>query len=280
MDINELNNMLKKLGLIALTLLFVDLGFAQNEDSAVYRQFKVREVITKLRMPMMQSKDTCIYRIQKINEKGWLTEVSEDNLCMGWNSKRVTNYTYDSLGRIVGVSITNNDKMETKLELKHDKYHRVVEEIYTWFEPFQNSSLSKTIYFGAGQNADSAVNITYVDKDTFVRRSKNYYVGEKLVKSEERSDTSEKLTSMTVLKYNNQDQLIRFEFSNFEAFDQDQVTTYTYHEDGKVLRSEDVLYNTAAEFFYYKTGVPGVTFYYNKFGDLEREEFYQYKHYR
>jgi len=272
--------MIKKIVLLIFIGACSLLTFGQNEDSAVYRKYNIRVIKTQLRMPMMKNRDTCLYRVQQINRKGWLTQVVEDNYCMGWASKRITDYEYDDLGRMIHIRITNNDQMETDLVLEHDSFNRVVKEKYTWFEPFQDFSISKTEYFGDPNQPDSAINTTFVNGDTVIRRVHNFYNGHLLVKSEERSDTSSRILAQTVMKYNKNKQLIRYEYSNFESYDQDQVITYTYHPNGKVHRSEDVIYETAAEFYYYKTDVPGVTFYYNKFGDLEREEFYKYEYYK
>lgn len=254
---------------------------AQNDDSTLYRNNKVKTVIVGVMIPVLVSNDdTCMFRVSYINRRGLADSIVEDQNCMGWDRRAEYHFRYDSMNNMTQMDILANDAMESRLLLEYDSAGRISSEAFTYFEPYQETNHTRNIYYGPPARPDSVYYITISAKDTTVIRKRNRYNPEgKLIRVEEFPDTADKMLSMTVYKYDTRNRLIRYEYTNFERYDADQVTTYTYDENERIFRTEDQLYNSAAEFYYYKNGLLGKAFYYNRFGQTEREELYLYQFY-
>lgn len=233
-----------------------------------------------LRLPMLINKtDTCLYRERHIDKNGLTSTLIVDNNCLGYSTKMVTDYTYDDDGRVIGIRVLENDKIQVLVSYEFDDLGREVKEIYKWFDPFPDSSVNVTSYSSYEEQYDSAVTTTYVQGDTITTIRKYEWNGAKKSKVKEFNGETGKQVSQTVFKYDLENRLSRYEFSHFEEYDVDDVTTYTYNDKGRIFRTEDILNDTKAEFYYYHSGLKGKSFYYNKFGDLEREELYEYEFY-
>lgn len=251
----------------------------QNDDSTLYRTNRVKTVIVGVMIPVLvNNTDTCMFRVSYINELGLADSIVEDHNCMGWDRRAEYHFRYDSLRNMTQMEVLSNDAMESHLKLAYDSAGRVIDEVYTFFEPEQLTNYTSISHFGDLNRPDSGHYFTISGVDTLLVRKRNYYTKTgKLSKVEEFSGKEGKMTSLTVFKYDERDRLIRFEYSNFERYDADQVTNYTYDENDRVFRTEDQLYNSAAEFYYYKNGLLGKAFYYNRFGQMEKEELYLYQ---
>jgi len=269
--------MRKFLPLIAL-FLTTTFTHAVNEDSSYFRKYKVTNVKVMLRLPMLINKtDTCLFREREINDKGLTTKMIMDNGCLGYESRVETSYTYDERDNIVGIQVMENDKIQALVSYEFDSLNREVKEVYRWFEPYPDSSTNITTYSSMDKEFDSLVTMTFVQGDTLINKRKYFWNNGKKIKIAEFNGVTGKQVSQTIFKYDLQNRLSRYEYSNFEEYDVDQVTTYTYNDKGRVYRTEDVLNEMKAEFYYYHSGLKGKSFYYNKFGDLEREELYEYE---
>jgi hypothetical protein len=217
--------------------------------------------------------------VQQVNEFGLLTSLYQNSNCLGWGTAVETLFEYDSLRRLVGIQSLVNDKVQSVIKFELDSFGRILTERLAYFGDEVEERTTNTVYFGKGRLEDSSVATTQFEGQQIVRRTKNFYDNQKLVKTEVRDGESDKMVSMVVMKYQKDGKLFRYEYTDFESFDSDEVTEYKYNEEGQLSRSDDILYGTAGDFYYYKNGLLGKVFYYNKFGQMDKEMLHEYEFY-
>lgn len=261
-------------------LAFAFTGYAQNSDSTLYRTHKVKKVVTRLKLPLLaHSNDTCTYIVQKVNEYGLLTSLYQNNNCLGWGTVAETLFEYDSLQRLVGIESLVNDKVQSVIQFELDSFGRILVERLKYFGDEIEERTTTTMYFGVGKMEDSSMATTHFGDQIIVRKTVNFYANQKLVKAEVRDGDTDKMVSMLVMKYLENGKLFRYEYTDFESYDNDEVTEYKYNEEDQLSRSDDILYGTAGDFYYYKNGLLGKVFYYNKFGQMDKEMLHEYEFY-
>ncbi len=254
-------------------------SFGQVHDTTLYRQNKVKEVNMWVHVvAFTKSNDTCLFTTKKINRHGSPTNVVVNYNCQGWDVVTELDYTYNDKNQMTGLKTMKNDQLMSHLTMKLDDYGRILEEENIFSEPFSILRV-KNKYFGDGMFADSMYSAEINNGDTSYLKTTFVYDDDKLLKSNTINTDSNKAVSMLTNKYDEKGRLVRAQFIYFLSYDNDDITKFEYNEKDQIIRTESELSDIAAEFYYDKSGLPIKTFYFNKFGSLEREVWYKYEYY-
>jgi len=261
-------------------LLFVSIiAVGQVHDTTLYRQNKVKSVSTWVHMIAFEkSNDTCLSSVKELNKFGSPTYVKMDYHCQGWDVVNELKYTYDANGHMQGLTTIQNDQVISKLNVTVDSFGRILTEKNTFYEPYTEIEV-RNLYFGDGPNADSMYAAEVSGTDTTYFMTKYTYADGKLLKSNTTNATTNKPVNMLTNRYDKKGRLVRSEFIYFLGYDNDNITKYEYNEKDQIIKTKSELTDLVAEFYYTDTGLPTKTFYYNKFGALEREVWYKYTYY-
>jgi len=255
------------------------MAFAQIHDTTLYRQNNVKSVSQWVHMlGFEKSNDTCLSNVKHINKKGSPTYIKIDYHCQGWDIITELRYTYNDNNDVTGLSTIRNDEVISDLKMELDSFGRIRTEINTFFDPPGQVEV-RNVYFGEGKNADSVYTVEINDKDTTYLVTKNTYVGDNLLKSNTTDVNANKPVNMLTNRYDKKGRIARTEFIYFLGYDNDDITLFEYNEKDQIIKTKSELTDLAAEFYYDKSGLPIKTFYYNKFGTLEREVWYKYEYY-
>ncbi|MCO4818559.1 MAG: hypothetical protein KC517_02965 [Bacteroidetes bacterium] len=270
--------MRKLLGTIVI-LCFSILSIGQVHDTTMYRQNKVKSVSTWVHMIAFEkSNDTCLTTVKEINRQGSPTYVKMDYHCQGWDVINELKYTYDENYFMSGLTTLQNDQIISELVVTVDSFGRILTEKNKFYEPFTEVEV-RNMYFGEGKDADSMYAAEVSGTDTTYFMTKYTYGNSKLLKSNTTNATTNKPVNMLTNRYDQKGRLIRSEFIYFLGYDNDNITKYEYNNKDQIIKTKSELTDLVAEFYYTKDSLPTKTFYYNKFGALEREVWYKYTYY-
>jgi hypothetical protein len=268
-----------RLGIFMLLILFGFTAEGQVHDSTLYRQNKVKSVSSWVHMLAFEkSNDTCLTTIKKLNQQGTPTYIKMDYRCQGWDVMNELKYTYDENNFMTGLTTLQNDQIISDLKVQVDSFGRIVTETNTFYDPY-NVVRVRNVYFGDGPNADSMYTVEINDIDTIYFLTTYVYVGEKLLKSNMTNASTNKPVNMLTYRYDQKGRLTRSEFIYFLGYDNDDITNFDYNDKNQIIKTKSDLTDLVAEFYYSPNGLPVKTFYYNKFGTLEREMWYKYEFY-
>ncbi|MFT5512544.1 MAG: hypothetical protein ACI8SE_000942, partial [Bacteroidia bacterium] len=132
---------------------------------------------------------------------------------------------------------------------------------------------------GDGALADSMYVAEVSGEDTSYFLTKYTYLNNKLLKSNTINTVTNKPVNMLTNRYDSKGRMTRSEFIYFLGYDNDDITRFEYNVKGQISKTKSELTDLVAEFYYDENGLPKKTFYYNKFGSLEREVWYKYAYY-
>jgi hypothetical protein len=249
---------------------------AQIHDSTLYRKHNVKSVSQWVHMVAFeQSNDTCLSTVKKISRSGSPTYLKMDYHCQGWDIINEIKYTYDKNNYVVGMTTLQNDKIISELKITVDTFGRILTEENTFFEPSGFVQV-KNVYFGDGPNPDSMYSVEVTGEDTVYFLTTHTYANGQLMKSNTIDASSNKAVNMLTNRYDTKGRMTRAEFIYFLGYDNDNITRFEYNEKDQIIKTRSELTDLVAEFYY---GLPMKTFYYNKFGSLERELWYKYEYY-
>lgn len=229
-------------------------------------------------MAFEKSNDTCLTTTKLINEKGSPTYIKMDYHCQGWDVITELKYTYSENNEVTGLTTIRNDQIVSELKMELDSFGRIRSETNTFFDPYGLVEV-RNVYFGDGKNADSVYTVEINNLDTTYLLTKNTYIDGKLLKTTTTDAYTNKAVNMLTNRYDSKGRLTRAEFIYFLGYDNDDITQFEYNEKDQIIKTKSELSDLVAEFYYSKEGLPIKTFYYNKFGSLEREVWLKYEYY-
>lgn len=266
---------IKWLAILFGLLVLVPEARGQYEDTALWRKFKVKEVISRVNFLQFEnSNDTCLFETKQVDQNGLVTSLKQNYHCHGWGIVAETRMQYDEKNRINYISAMQNDQVASNTKLWYDEEGRVRREEIKTFEPYATTIISHR-YFGKVGSPDSMLTTQVINGDTAILRTSYTYEGGKQIRAEVVDITHAKPVSKRVNKYDKRGNLVRDEFILMQSYEDDEITLISYDSENRITRSESELHKTAAE-FYYQDSLLRQTFYYNKFGTLERKVFHQY----
>jgi hypothetical protein len=252
---------------------------AQDHDSTLYRRNNVKTVNLWTHIVGFETtRDTCLSTVKKIDKNGNPTYIKMDYRCQGWDVVNELNYTYDENNNVVGLTTLQNNVVISDLSMTVDSFGRILTEKNTFFDP-PGMVQVKNLYFGEGQYTDSMYSVEVDGTDTTYLFSTYTFANNQLVKSSTINALTNKPVNSLNNRYDAKGRLIRAEFIYFLGYDNDDITKFEYNEKDQISKTVSELTDLAAEFFYTSDGLPAKSFYYNKFGTLEREIWYKYEYY-
>lgn len=255
-------------------------GFAQYDDSAVYRVNKVKHIESWVHFLQFEnSNDTCLFEVKEVNQKGFLTFVKQDYMCYGSQVVSETKFEYDANDRVSVVTSTQNDNLISQTKLFYNAAGKIVREETKVIEPYLMQIITHQ-YFGPSKTPDSLISVQINNGDTTQFKTIFTYKNGKQTRAEMVDITNNQPVSKHVNKYDSKGRMIRDEFILMQSYDNDDITNFTYNEKGQIFRSQSEISKIAAEFYYGKSGLLSKTFYYNKFETLEREVWHKYTYWK
>jgi hypothetical protein len=271
--------MIKILGISFLLSFISVMALGQVHDTTLYRQNNVKAVNTWVHMlGFEKSNDTCLSTVKKLNTFGSPTYVKMDYHCQGWDVVNELKYTYDSHNFMSGLTTLQNDQVISELKVTVDTFGRILTEKNAFYEPYTEVEV-RNMYFGDGALADSMYVAEVSGEDTSYFLTKYTYLNNKLLKSNTINTVTNKPVNMLTNRYDSKGRMTRSEFIYFLGYDNDDITRFEYNVKGQISKTKSELTDLVAEFYYDENGLPKKTFYYNKFGSLEREVWYKYAYY-
>lgn len=248
---------------------------AQNTDTLLYKNLGVQTMNSYVKFMMMErQRDSCLSEERKFNEFGRVTWIKTNYTCMGWNRVDETQFTYNDDQSIREIKIFSNDQIINVVTYDYNHKGQLTKESRVSYEP-----------------ADTLISLyaqTLDDKQKLIRESIKsnqedkqpsytrilHYKDTLLSKVEIVDDTMAILATYTYY-YNAQGQPTDITFESLKPSYSYSKELFDY-TDRKLSRMTNTADNTATEFIYDQRGLITQTWWYNRFGQLER---IYYNHY-
>ncbi len=241
---------------------------AQYADTALFRQNKITKITSWVKLPMMlKQKDSCLSETRLINKFGGVSYIKTDYNCMGWNRIDETMFTYDESQNPIEIKYLSNNQIVSHTFFKYNEKGYSIYEKRIYFDPADTFILFyEPHYDKKGLLVSEKVTSNKIQHQPYTR--KPIYKDGLISQVDVINDTGEVLARYNYF-YNRDKQLVDETFEGFKP-------NYTYskelldYDNGKLFRKTNTSDNTATEFIYHKNGLIYKTFWYNRFGGLER----------
>lgn len=261
-------NKIKIISFFFFLVFFQSNAKAQYADTALFRQLNIVKITSWVKLPMMEKqRDSCLSETRILNEFGKVTYVKTNYNCMGWNRIDETIFTYDQNQNPSDIKYLSNNQIVSHTFFKYNNKGYSIYEKRVYFEPADTFILNyEPKYDKKGLLISERVTSNKDEQPPYVRKS-SYKEG-LISQVDVANDTGEVLAKYNYY-YNQDKQLVDETFESLKP-------KYNYskelldYDNGKLIRKTNTADNTATEFIYYKNGLIYKTFWYNRFGGLER----------
>lgn len=261
--------------LFLLTFMGVKNSLGQNADTLLYKNLGVESMNSYVKFTMMErQRDSCLSEERKFNTSGRVTWIKTNYGCMGWNRVDETQFVYNEDQSIREIKIFSDDQIVNLISYEYDTKGLLIKESRITFDPIDTLIFTyNQVYDERNKLIKESIRSNQEDKQPSYTRIL-HYKDTLLSKVEIVNDTMAVLATYSYY-YNAQGQSTDITFESLKP-------TYSYskelfdYTDGKLSRMTNTADNTATEFIYDKQGLITQTWWYNRFGQLER---IYYNHY-